>query len=311
MAEKVKCELKEGVTLVGDYYDSPSKKGIILFPGFTEHRSSLEDTAKYLNLDFKTWTFDINSQGESSGNWDLKQMTRSACELVNQLKKKYHLSKVGAMGNSLGGMIVGLNATKTNSNLDSICLISTPSGLQDPVPKQVQLLKYFSQSIVRLGTIAFDKIELVRNNKKYKNKSHSQFFQEGEYKPYAQLGAIKIKNIQDTLNWVNESPRLDSVAKYISQPTLIIYGGEDKLLGIKNGVLPEKIEIMRNNFNNKNTKLIIVPGADHGLNIPNCSENGVLNILKLIDNMDKCFNSDGKYQFVKTEIYNHFANSLL
>ncbi len=226
-------------------------------------------------------------------------MTESAYELFNKIKQDYGLSKIGAMGNSLGGMVVGLNAARKDSNLDCICLTSAPSALQDATPILAQALNYFPQSLVRLGTITWDKMQLLAGNSKYANLSHAQFFENGQYKPYAQFGATKIKNIKDALRWVNEAPRLDKVVKDIKQPTLLIYGGDDSLLKIKDGVLPLKIEEMCNNWGSKNNELIIVSHAEHWFDDKDFHHK-----------IDDCFNQDPALQFVKDRIYTHFGNFL-
>jgi alpha-beta hydrolase superfamily lysophospholipase len=297
MPEKIRMELNNGATLVGDYYDSPSNKGVFLFPGFTEHRSSLEETAKTLNSEFKTWTFDINSQGESSGNWDLREMNESIFELLHESKKRYGLSKIGAHGNSVGGMAIGLTAADIGNDIDCISLSSTPAALQDVLPKYASIiLGSVPQSVVRAGTILFDKME-SRNNSNYAKKSHAQFFENGEYKPYAQLGALKIYSIKDFTNWISNAPQIGGIVSNIAAPTLMIYGGNDSLLGIKNDVLPDRLENLFYSMGSSDKKIIIFSGADHSLNTTTKT--------------DDCFNQDPKYQNVKKEIFNHFSYYLL
>lgn len=297
MPEKTRFELKNGVTLVSDYYDNSSNKGIVLFPGFTEHRSSLEDIAEVLNKDFKVWAVDINSQGESSGNFDLREMAQSVYELLRQLKQRHGLLKIGVHGNSIGGMSVGLTAAQNDSKIDCICLASTPAGLQDIVSGGASaILSYVPQSLVRLCTIAFDKFESI-GNERYRQKSHTQFQQNGEYQPYAQFGALKIKNIRDVMKWLSQAPRLDKCVRDIRQPTLIIYGGNDKVLCIKQDILPPQLARMYDCIGSADKRLIIVHGADHSLNSST--------------QIEDCFNQEPKFQYVKTEIFNHFANYLV
>jgi alpha-beta hydrolase superfamily lysophospholipase len=294
--EKVEIKVNDHTNIVGTYYDNISAdKGIILFPGFTEHRSSLDETARMLNKDFKAWTFDINSQGESTGMWTLKEIQESLYTIQQILKQRHGLKKVGAHGNSIGGMAIGLTATK-ESDLDCICLTSTPAGLQDIVaPYARTMLSYVPQSLVRFGTILFDKME-SRNNENYRKKSHPLFCDESGYKPHAQLGGLKISNLHELIQGITDAPRLDSEVSRITQPTLFIYGGNDTLLGIRQGQLPRQIQSM---YQHKvgDKRLIIVEGADHSLNS--------------VTRTDDCFNQDSKYQQVKTEIVNHFAKYLL
>jgi pimeloyl-ACP methyl ester carboxylesterase len=295
--EKIRIDVGQGITLVGDYYDSPSDKGIILFPGFTEHRFSLGETAKILTPEFKTWVFDINSQGESSGDWNLKEMEKSVYEAQKHVKDRYALSKIGALGNSVGGMAVGVAVANRDSNLDCICLLSTPAGLQDFAhPVMLAALGLIPQPVIRMITIAYDKFESLVNEN-YKNKTHAQFSTEKGYRPYAQFGALKIPNIKDFVGWISQAPRLDAVADKINKPTLMVYGGEAGFFGIKHGVLPQNIIEMYASIATRDKELVIVEGADHSLN-------GHTRI-------DDCFNQDQNYQFVKEEIFNHFSHFML
>jgi alpha-beta hydrolase superfamily lysophospholipase len=297
LSSKLEIKLRDGVTLVGNYYDNySSNKGVILFPGFTEHKSSLDKTALKLSSEFKVWTFDINSQGESSGNFDLKEIQKSVYEISEYLKNEHNLVKMGGYGNSIGGMAVGLTASETDI-FDAICLTSAPAGLQDVVPNYLSnLLKYVPQNLLRKGTIIFDKLESEKNEN-YKNKSHEQFFENGQYKEYAQFGALKIKNIKDIAEWIKNAPRLDDTAHKIKQPIHFIYGGEDRVLGIKKNWLPKKIDDMYNKINAFHKSLSVIGFADHSLNEKT--------------NTDDCFNQDEKFAYVKEEILNHFNEYLL
>jgi pimeloyl-ACP methyl ester carboxylesterase len=300
--EKLTIETSDGVVITGNYFDNNSNKGVILFPGFTEHRSSLEDTAKLISTDFKTWIFDINSQGESSGNFDLNEMQRTVYEVTKFLKGKYSLSKVGAFGNSLGGMIVGMAAAQKDNLLDGICLTSAPAGLQDAVPEYaINLLSHAPQSLIRLGLIAYDKVESAKNEN-YRLKTHAQFKGEKGYKSYAHFGALKISDIKELAKGFATAPRLDKFVEKIKCPTLMMYGGESRLFGIKGGILPESIQNMYDRLGvlaleDIHKELIIIEGADHSLNEKT--------------KIDDCFNQDKKYQIVKSIIHNHFSKYLL
>lgn len=245
MPEKVAFELTNGANILGDFQDSSSNKGIVFFPGFTENRYSFDHYAKSFNNDFKCWTFDLNSQGESSGNWDLREISDSIHELSSTLKDRYGLKKLGSLGNSLGGMGVGISASRENSSLDCICLTSTPSAIQDVAPPYaLSILGKLPQSVVRGGTILIDKL-YSRSYETHRNTTHKEFWSPEEgYKPYAQMGATKITNIKETVKALKKAPRMNECVEGIKQPILFVYGGEDSLLKIKDGNLPEKIQEM-------------------------------------------------------------------
>jgi alpha-beta hydrolase superfamily lysophospholipase len=296
-SEKLKVTVQGGISLAGNFYENCSaNNGILLFPGVTEHRSSLEGLALELSSEFKVWTFDINSQGESTGDFDLEQMQKSVYEIGKYVKKKHGLSKIGAYGNSIGGMAVGLVAAQEDF-FYGVCLTSVPAGIQDVVPGYLSsLMNYVPQSVLRFGTIVFDKLESRKNNN-YKMKSHGGFYDGKKYKKYAQFGALKIDNIRNLSMWISNAPRLDDVAKKINSPILLIYGGEDSLLGVKRGVLPDKILNMYKNIGSRDKDLMVINGADHSLNLKT--------------EPDDCFNQDKEFSFLKRNILKHFSYYLL
>jgi len=299
--ERVEINTKNGATLVGDFFESSSDKGIIMFPGITEHRSSLYSFAKKLNQDgFKVWDFDLNSQGESTGNWDITEMQESAHYIQRHLKRRYDLKRIGAFGNSVGAMAVGLASSRQDSDLECLCLIASPSSLDKVVPRTLlKLGKYIPQGLVRAVAIGFDKIQAdLLKNEKYRRKTHPLFKTPNGYQPYAQFGALKISDLGDMTESALVTLKLSDYTQYIHQPTLLVYGGEDSFIGIKNSQLPAHIRNMYDSLGSENKKLVIVPGASHALNTPPMKA-------------DDCLNEDPKYSWVKEEVNEHFCKYLL
>jgi alpha-beta hydrolase superfamily lysophospholipase len=299
--EKISIDSQNGATLVGNFFDSNSDKGIIMFPGITEHRSSLYSFAERLNQNgFKVWAFDLNSQGESTGNWDIAQMEESIYYIQEHLKKRYGLRGIGAFGNSAGGMAVGLASSRKDSNLECLCLTSTPSSIDVVIPKKLlKIARYIPQSLVKGAAIGFDKFQTdLLKNENYRRLSHSTFKIEEGYQPYAQFGALKIFNLNEIAKNALDAPNLSDYAQNINQPILLIYGGEDSLNGIKNSQLPNHIQRLYDSLRSKDKKLILVPGASHALNSPPMK-------------MDDCLNQDPKYLWVKDEVSNYFSKYML
>ena len=294
--EKTIVEVTPDIKLVGTFYDKKeTNKGVVLLPGFTEHRSSLDSLAEQLSSDFRVWTFDLNSQGESTGFWNLNEMLVSFYIVHDKLKERYGLKQVGTHGNSLGGMVAGLIAYHEPELINALCLTSTPAGLQDIVPKSVRtIMKKTPQSWVRTGTILFDMFQSGVNSA-YREKTHPQFRTEQGYQQYAQFGATKIPSIRKMMMGIERAPRLDTIAPEINQPTLLVYGGEDKMLGIKGSKVPTRIQRMIDSFS-KGIWMVIAD-ADHSLNTKT--------------QPDGCFNQDQKYQFVRKHVLHHFKHYLL
>jgi len=297
--QKVIVDTQNGAILVGTFRDNSSSNiGIIMFPGFSEHRSSLDDISEKLSNYFKVWNFDVNGQGDSTGTLlDIMEMHESVDYIAKNFKSYYGLKKMGGFGNSSGGMAIGITAAKDHSILECICLTTTPAGLQDIVKWYMRgLLKIIPKFLVRYGTIIYDK-KVSKKNENYRNKSHVSFKTEHGYQPYAQIGAARIPNHHQMLNTIKNAPRLDAYAQDIHQPILFIYGGEDKLNGFKHSKIPKKIRNMYNNVIKVGKDILVVDNIDHGLNTKTKA--------------DDCLNQDPKYQFVKQRIIDFFCKYLL
>ncbi|MBI4918446.1 alpha/beta hydrolase [archaeon] len=286
-------DTKNGAVLKGDFYDNTSKNGVILLPGFTEHRSTLDNLAQELSKDFKVWSFDLNSQGESTGNWDLHQMKESFYEIQDALKKKHKLKKLGAHGNSLGGMTVGL--VTAEGVLDCICLTSTPAGLQDVLKETFRRkLEKVPNKIARYGMIAFEAVASKLSDKH--KKAYEQIKAQKSLKNQIQFGAAKFYDVHQAIHWVDNAPRLDAQVQRITQPVLVIYGGSDLFLGIKDSTLPEVLRKMYEQIDSKNKDLLIIPGAGHSL--------------ELLERGEALWGRHPKYRFVKEIIAKHFREHL-
>ncbi len=295
--ENISVQTHSNVHLTGTYFDSPSDKGIILFPGFTEHRSSLFGLAEKLNQNgFKAWSFDINSQGESTGNWDLNEMAESVYDVQDQLRKKHGLKKMGAFGNSIGGMAVTIAAGEDNKSLDVLCVSTMGNSLQQYVPKFIMnIARRIPQSAIRQATIALDRI-LTWSNENYRKTTHPQFKTAQGYKQHAQFGALKVDDIKDFFRMIDNAPSVDDYIHMVNQPLLFIYGGNDRFLGFYNDEVPEKIQALFSLTKSKNKKMLIIPGADHSFNKKT--------------RVDDCFNQSSEFAYVKDEIVAHFIRYL-
>lgn len=285
-------QMPNGVILAGNFYENQaSRAGIIIFPGFSEHRTSQSEMARKLQEEFSVWIFDANGQGESTGRWYIPEMISSIAYLANQLGKKHDLS-IGAMGNSVGGIAVGL-AAADGASLDSLCLTSTPAGLQDVVSKRdMYILENLPQSLLRAYTIGFDMFHAAINPE-YRALTHAQFKTPNGYKSHAQMGALRIPDAKELLKNIIEAPRLDKKIHQIKQPILFVYGGQDQVIGLNEG-FTEELAIMM--LRAEDVDLELVRGADHSLNKKTPT--------------DSRFNHSPEFQYIKEKILEHFQRTM-
>jgi len=256
---KISITTSNGAEIVGDFRYNKSNKGLIIVNGFTEERAVANFLARHYKKHFKTWNFDLNSQGESTGNWNLEEMVESFKEVQQVIKHNYGLDKLGMHGNSTGGIVTGLIANSEN-NLDAICLTGAPAALQDAFPHRLRsLLKRLPNSLIMWGAIKIYKWLSTQNGGE----------QEGDRvkkeKDHLKLGSAKLYDIKKTIQGVDIATRLDENTQNINLPALIIYGGEDKTCGFKKGVAPHNITQMYDAIKSAEKELKIYPGLNHRL----------------------------------------------
>ncbi|MBI4918439.1 alpha/beta fold hydrolase [archaeon] len=266
---KISITTSNGAEIIGDYYHSDSNNGVIMIPGFSEPRDLSEMLAQELSKDFKVWSFDLNSQGESTGNWNLEDMVSSFKEVQKEVKKNYGLEKLGAQGNSTGGIITGVIASSEESVLNAICLTSTPIALQDAFDEKYRKwLKRLPQALIKWGAVkAFKLLQKKHGGEQREDRVKSE-------RDHLKLGSAKIYNIKKAVKDVDTAPMLDEYSQKITAPLLFIYGGEDHTSGFKDGKAPERFNKMYSKIKSKEKQLRIYPKLNHRLYpVPQPKEN--------------------------------------
>jgi len=309
--ERVLVDTQNGARLIGDRFGSrKNPRGILLFPGFSEHRSSLYALAGYLTPYFQVWVFDINQQGGSSGHFEPIEVGQSISFIANAFRARYSLEKLGGFGNSLGGMGMVVAAAEDPGCLDALCISTMPPSVYEFGPEVIRFLlksdrarniiKHTPTGLVRSAMIAMD-IVLAEINPNYRVKTHAQFKPQPGltgWQPYAQFGALKIDDFKDFVERLGAAPRMEEYVARLSKPTLWIYGGEAHHNDVVHYELPDNIkEMLKSAPGEEQRQPKIVPGADHSLN----KKTG----------FDDCFNQDPEYQWVKEKISEFFYKTLI
>ena len=294
MKTKIKINTKNGAVISGTFFNNEkSECGIIILPGFATYQSALYNTAKKLSKEFKVWVFDLNSQGESTGDFDVYQMADSFSTISKTLKNQYQLKKLGIFGHSIGGC-VALIIEKEHKLFDAICISGTPVDLKK-ISKKFSFLKTLPYSTTRNFMILTDKI-LVSFNKNYRRRTHQFFKTKKGYSKDIHIGALKIKSLKKLFENMNKVPNLNSLAPYINKPILLIYGGADKLNGFKKNYIPEDIQNTYRLIKSDDKSIKIISGADHNMNKRTT--------------IDGDWNKDAEYQHVKEIIFKFFKDKL-
>lgn len=297
----IEFNTQNGAVLSGRFFEGRSKKGIIIFPGIFEYRSSLYGFAESLNKkDFNVWVFDLNSQGDSycrdnngsryCGNWDLNEMQQSVNYIQNKIKKTHGLRGIGALGNSAGGMAVGIAASK-GSGLECLCMTSTPASFKDAITRFVpytalDYAKHVPNIAIKGFSVIFDVINGCYSEYYNKISRPKQRRQRHETSP-ARFSALKIHDFKDFIGFIQNSPLLKENVSNIKQPILLVYGSNDLLIKMRKlnnrpyGTVsdskiigdeqvleqfPKTYRQMYRDIGSKDKRIIVLQGADHTLN---------------------------------------------
>lgn len=159
-------------------------------------------------------------------------------EWLGKFSEKENISRFFLLGHSFGGAVAVKFSLKYPQKIEKLFLVAS-SGIRQKTLKK-RLLKTAAALFKKLSLGPF--YSLAR-------RAFYKFIVRSDY-PYAQ-GVMK----ETFLKVISED--ISSYFNRISIPTIIIWGEKDNVVPISNGYFMNR-EI-------KNSKLVIIPGADHDL----------------------------------------------
>ncbi|MYM81748.1 alpha/beta fold hydrolase [Duganella sp. FT50W] len=252
---------RDGVEIYYKDWGPRNGQPVILSHGWPLNADSWESAAFFLaNNGFRVITHDRRGHGRSSQPWDGNDMDHYADDL-SQLIEALDLKNIILAGFSTGGgevaRYVGRHGTKRIAKLGLISSVpplmlktdTNPDGLPIEVFDGIR-----AASVKDRAQLYLDLASGPFYNYNRPGAKPSQGIIQAWYAQGMQGG---FKNTYDSIKAFSETDFRDDLKKF-DKPTLIIHGDDDQVVPIKaSGIASAKIV--------KGSKLIVYPGAPHGL----------------------------------------------
>lgn len=220
---------------------------------------------------FKVIVFDNRGMGKSTGSigpYSIDLMAEDTKKLIDYLK----LEKVNVLGSSMGGMIAQRLAINHPDAINKLVLCSTSAKPDDTILKilkeglkdladndeyeDIFNVRPRSRIVRRIFSFFLKHVfsdEFIHENKKLINDLIEEYISNPRY----------FETFIKQVRAVHRHNTLKDISKIRSE-TLVLTGSDDKLLpDSSSNVLKEKIP---------NSKLIKIPGANHGVHYENSEE---------------------------------------
>lgn len=226
--EKISFKNSRGLNLAGIFYPADSKSVVIMSHGFTGDKSEwgrFDKTAESLNKEgYNALRFDFSGSGESDDEFLSAEKQVDDLNSAIKFVEEKGLNNIGLLGLSLGGLV--------------------SAKVYD---KRVKTMVFWAP--VTNSRKNYEK----RFTKEQINELHERGFITYNMKK----GARKTIMIDKQIITDRESVDQEKLLSRINCPVLIIHGDKDT-------TVPLKDSISAMNYLNKESKLEIIKGADHG-----------------------------------------------
>jgi non-heme chloroperoxidase len=252
---------RDGVEIYYKDWGPRNGQPVILSHGWPLSSDSWESAAFFLaNNGFRVITHDRRGHGRSSQPWEGNDMDHYADDLA-QLIEALNLNNIILAGFSTGGgevaRYVGRHGTKRIAKLGLISAVP-PLMLKTADNPDGTPIEVFdglrAASVKDRGQLYLDLASGPFYNYNRPGAKPSQGIIQAWYAQGMQAG---FKNTYDSIKAFSETDMREDLKKF-DKPTLIIHGDDDQIVPIKAaGIASAKIV--------KGSKLIVYPGAPHGL----------------------------------------------
>lgn len=206
-------------------YGDKNEKAVVLLHGWGDNLNSFNSVINYLKEKFKVYAIDLPGFGKSS--MPPKPLTiLEYAEIIKQLLDELDIVKPILIGHSFGGRIIITLVGHLKYKVDRIVLVDS-AGIK---PKRTlwYYIKIYTYKFLKL----FMRFMSKETGKKYLKKLRKIFGS----KDYNKVNDIMKKTL---ILAVNEDLR--KYLKYISVPTLLIWGEKDDITPLKDGLIMKKI----------------------------------------------------------------------
>jgi len=232
---RINMRLQQPLSLA---YSQIGRGDIVLFlHGFGESRYTWRYIAKDLAKDYRLYSLDLKGFGDSPKTEDELYSVYDQAILVDEFIKKHKLKDITIVGHSLGGgvaLVLALMSKKYNISIKRLILINTMAYSQ-PLPSMLNILN--TPIIGRIGISLIPNKTNAMEAYKFAFSDDSKIPKDGVEECARMLGMPNakyayIKTVEQLIP--DDINSMIKMYKYITIPTLIIWGEDDVSIDVYN-----------------------------------------------------------------------------
>jgi len=250
-----------GGILNATLFDSASETGILIIPGIWYPREAYYKLARDLSLKYKVAIYDQRGHAMSSGDFNLRGVVEDVAAVADQLRSLSHMFRLFVVGHSLGGYVAAIASTALPAGLvDGQVLLAPPLSLNSTarkVPDDLTVFKVYMAGLLKALTPKY-RSPMVREYVSF-------WYPAFRKRPY--LFALRANHPEQIVQEIQSSLDLSHFDNNISIPTLFLWAGNDRTLGITQGYPPDYHRFIHS-VTSQNTRIneALIPGLCHQFN---------------------------------------------
>jgi pimeloyl-ACP methyl ester carboxylesterase len=240
---------------------SDSRTGVLIIPGIWYPREAYYKLARDLCGKYNVAVYDQRGHAASSSSFSIRAMVEDVAVVANQWQGHAGLSRIYVAGHSLGGYVCAIASTGTSSDaIAGQILLALPLSLNSTarnVPENLTVFKVYLAGLLKALTPKY-RSPIVREYVSF-------WYPAFRRRPY--LFALRADNPRQIVEEIQASTDLTHLGNKISVPTLFIWAGNDRTLGIIHDY-PAKYREFVQQIVNQNAMLEdeLMPGLCHQFN---------------------------------------------
>jgi len=251
----------DGGILNATLFYSASETGVLIIPGIWYPREAYYKLARDLSEKYKVAIYDQRGHAASSSSFSIRGMIEDVAVVANQWQGHTGLSRTYVAGHSLGGYVCAIASTGTlRGSIAGQILLAPPLSLNSTarkVPDDLTVFKVYLAGLLKALTPRY-RSPIVREYVSF-------WYPAFRRRPH--LFALRADDPGRIVKEIQASTDLTLLGNKISAPTLFIWAGNDRTLGIIQDYPPSYREFVEQVVNqNAMLKEELIPGLCHQFN---------------------------------------------